>query len=66
MAVVPRPYRCCDRGDIDAAAELTPALLVLNNLVQASEGSRMAVKKAIFPPQADQVKTDLSMRNTVC
>eukprot|EP00904_Undaria_pinnatifida_P010687 jgi/Undpi1/6749/HiC_scaffold_20.g09228.m1 len=42
--------------DIDAAAELTPALLVLNNLVQASEKSRMAVKNAIFPPQADQVQ----------
>ncbi|CAM9227686.1 unnamed protein product [Scytosiphon promiscuus] len=41
--------------DVDAAAELTPALLVLNNLVLASEASRMAIKRAIFPPDADQV-----------
>ncbi|CAM9639065.1 unnamed protein product, partial [Hapterophycus canaliculatus] len=41
--------------DVDAAAELTPALLVLNKLVLASEASRMAVKRAIFPPEADKV-----------
>lgn len=28
---------------------------MLNKLVQASEDSRMAVKRAIFPPEADQV-----------
>ena len=44
------------RGDIDAAAELTPALLVLNKLVLASEESRTAVKAAIFPPEADEVE----------
>lgn len=44
-----------DRGDIDAAAGLTPALLVLNKMVLASEGSRVAVKNAIFPPEADEV-----------
>eukprot|EP00752_Nemacystus_decipiens_P003150 g2917.t1 len=42
-------------GDVDAAAELTPALLVLNKLVLASEESREAVKRAIFPPEADEV-----------
>ncbi|CAM9629596.1 unnamed protein product [Laminaria digitata] len=44
-----------DGGDIDAATGLTPALLVLNNMVLASEGSRLAVKNAIFPPEADEV-----------
>lgn len=44
------------RCDFDAAAELTPALLVLNKLVLASEESRLAVKEAIFPPEADKVK----------
>ena len=42
-------------SDVDAAAELTPALLVLNKLVLASEESREAVKRAIFPPEADEV-----------
>ena len=42
-------------SDVDAAAELTPALLVLNKLVLASEDSRGAVKRAIFPPEADEV-----------
>eukprot|EP00903_Cladosiphon_okamuranus_P007566 g7340.t1 len=42
-------------GDVDAAAELTPALLVLNKLVLASEDSREALKRAIFPPEADKV-----------
>lgn len=46
-----------DRGHFDAAAELTPALLVLNKLVLASEESRIAVKTAIFPPEADRVRT---------
>ena len=46
-----------DRGEIDAAAGLTPALLVLKKMVLASEGSRLAVKRAIFPPEADEVNT---------
>lgn len=52
-------------SDVDAAAELTPALLVLNKLVLASEESRMAVKRAIFPPEADKVRvcTCTSMTN---
>lgn len=45
-------------SDVDAAAELTPALLVLNKMVLASEESRMAVKRAIFPPEADKVGDD--------
>ena len=44
-----------DRGDTDAAVGLTPALLVLNKMVLASEASRVAVKNAIFPPQDDEV-----------
>ncbi|CAN0554765.1 unnamed protein product, partial [Ectocarpus sp. 12 AP-2014] len=42
-------------GGVDAAAELTPGLLVLNKMVLASEESKMAVKRAIFPPEADKV-----------
>ncbi|CAB1108356.1 unnamed protein product [Ectocarpus sp. CCAP 1310/34] len=42
-------------GGVDAAAELTPGLLVLNRMVLASEESKMAVKRAIFPPEADKV-----------
>lgn len=42
-------------SDVDAAAELTPALLVLNKLVLASEDSRVVVKRAIFPPETDEV-----------
>ncbi|CAN0518611.1 unnamed protein product, partial [Ectocarpus sp. 8 AP-2014] len=39
---------------VDAAAELTPGLLVLNKMVLASEESKTAVKRAIFPPEADK------------
>ncbi|CAN0193315.1 unnamed protein product [Ascophyllum nodosum] len=53
LQLVRQDYR--EGGDIDAAAELTPALLVLNKLVLASEESRTAVKAAIFPPEADEV-----------
>lgn len=50
-----RPFR---DSEVDAAAEITPALLVLNKMVVASEDSRMAVKRAIFPPEADEVGGD--------
>lgn len=40
---------------MDPAAELTPALLVLNKLTLASEDIKIAIKQAIFPPQADKV-----------
>lgn len=40
---------------MDVAAELTPCLLVLNKLIMASEDVRVSVKKAVFPPEADEV-----------
>lgn len=43
------------RADMDPAAELTPALLVLNKLVEESGDIRISVKNAVFPPEADKV-----------
>lgn len=49
-------FRCNYSSDeLDPAVELTPALLVLNKLVGASEAIKMAVKQAIFPPESDKV-----------
>lgn len=53
-------------SDVDAAAELTPALLVLNKLVLASEDSRVAVKRVIFPPEADEVCACVRARENEC
>lgn len=44
---------------MDPAAELTPALLVLNKLVTASDDVKIAVKQAIFPPESDKVSQTL-------
>ncbi|CAM9483465.1 unnamed protein product [Sphacelaria rigidula] len=44
-----------DGDDMDPAADLTPALLVLNKLVTASDDVKVAVKQAIFPPESDKV-----------
>lgn len=46
----------CSSNELDPAAELTPALLVLNKLVGASETIKLAVKQTIFPPESDKVK----------
>lgn len=58
------PPRSTSFSDVDAAAELTPALLVLNKLVLASEDSREAVKRAIFPPEADEVTPPPPVKTT--